>query len=78
MLQEIYRAEDIKERYQCGSLDTARRYMRQMGAKGAPLFVTEDMIEAWEMTKRQPISEPKKKRQLRGTFPEVMKIPRRK
>lgn len=75
MLKAVYRAEDIKNRYGCGSIDTARRYMRQMGAKGAPLFVTDDMIEAWELTKRQPIDS---RKTVRRTIPTEMKIPRRK
>ena len=72
MLKALYFVADIKERYRCRSDDTARRYMRQMGATGSPLFVTEDMIDAWEASKRTPL--PVK----RTATPMGMKIPRRK
>ena len=52
-LRKLYFVADIKERYHCGSDETARRYMRQMGAKGAPMFVTEEMISEWEDSKRK-------------------------
>ena len=59
-------------RYHCGSIDTARRYMRQMGATGKPLFVTEEMIKNWELARRKPVVVPKQR------LPGEMKIPRRK
>lgn len=69
MLDRLYFVPDIVDRYHCGSADTARRYMRQMGATGTPLFVTEDMIREWELSKRKPIPS-------RTTV--GMKIPRRR
>ena len=73
MLKELYFVPDIMERYRCKTPETARRYMREMGAKGCPLFVTEDMIRDWELTKRIPIPP-------RGpvVVSAGMKIPRRK
>lgn len=71
MLKTLYFVEDIMARYRCRSKDTARRYMRQMGAMGTPLFVTEDMISSWEESKRRPET---KIRHRRGE----MKIPGRK
>lgn len=63
MLRTLYFTEDIMKRYRCRSKDTARRYMREMGAHGAPLFVTEEMVTAWENRKRsKPQSEMKIKR----------------
>lgn len=53
MLDKLYFTEDVMERYRCRSKDTARRYMHQMGAKGTPLFVTEDMMADWEAGKRK-------------------------
>lgn len=70
MLRTLYFVEDIMERYRCRSKDTARRYMRQMGATGKPLFVTEDMIDAWERGKQRP--------EVRIRRPREMKIPGRK
>lgn len=67
MLRKLFFVEDIMERYNCRTKDTARRYMRQMGASGHPLMVTEDMINAWEDRKMTPHA----KRQ-------EMKIPGRK
>ena len=58
-LRKIYFVEDIMERYRCRSKDTARRYMRQMGANGTPLFVTEEMINAWEDSKKRSETRPK-------------------
>ena len=72
MLKELFFVPDIMDRYHCRSKDTARRYMRQMGATGSPLFVTEDMIEAWEMSKRRPVPVGP------AAIPVGMKIPRRK
>jgi len=72
MLKELYFVPEIMERYRCKSKDTARRYMRQMGAKGSPLFVTEEMINSWEMSKRAPL--PEVRRRPVGS---AMKIPRR-
>lgn len=71
MLRQLYFVEDIMERYRCRSKDTARRYMHQMGAKGSPLFVTEQMINAWEDSKGPQI------KALRVKKTEIMKIPRR-
>ena len=59
MLKQLYFVPDIMERYKCRSKDTARRYMRQMGALGSPLFVTEDMISAWEESKRRVDRKPR-------------------
>ena len=73
MLKQLYFVPEIMARYRCRSEDTARRYMRQMGAKGRPLFVTEDMIDRWELERRKPC--------WTGTarpIPEGLKIPRRK
>ena len=78
-LEQLYFVSDIMERYQCGSVDTARRYMRQMGAKGAPLFVKEDQILAWEdehTTGRKP--KPKTRKQNVEYPVGEMIIPRRK
>ena len=71
MLETLYFTEDIKSRYRLKTDDTARRYMRQMGAKGSPLFVTERMISQWEATKRTVPA-------VGNLIPAVMKIPRRK
>ena len=73
MLKQLYFVKDIMARYRCRSEDTARRYMRQMGATGSPLFVTEDMIDQWELTKRKPCWTGKA-----IPVPTGMKIPRRK
>ena len=72
-LKTLYFVDDIMQRYRCRSKDTARRYMRQMGAMGSPLFVTEDMISSWEESKRKPEVR-KKIRRVSGE----MIIPRRK
>ena len=79
-LRQLYFVDDILERYHCGSKDTARRYMRQMGAKGCPLFVTEEMITDWEDSKREKEEEvpiPQKRRRRRP-LPKEMVIPGRK
>ena len=73
MLRDIYFVQDIQKRYRFRSKDTARRCMHEMGASGRPLFVTDEMINQWELTKRKPC--------WTGTarpVPEGMKIPRRK
>lgn len=79
-LRTLFFVDDIVERYHCGSKDTARRYMRQMGASGAPLFVTEEMINNWEDSKRKKEPEPKqcKKQKRRRPLPKEMVIPGRK
>lgn len=74
MLKTLYFVDDIMKRYRCKSKDTARRYMRQMGALGSPLFVTEEMINAWEEGKRR--KEAVRKTRLRA--PKEMIIPGRK
>ena len=73
MLRQLYFVADIMKRYKCRSEDTARRYMREMGAKGRPMFVTEDMINQWELTKRKPCWSGQAR-----PIPAGMKIPRRK
>lgn len=78
MLKDLYFVDDIVERYHCGSKDTARRYMRQMGAKGTPLFVTEEMINDWEESKSNPTPKQKAKRKIRKRLPKEMVIPGRK
>ena len=71
MLNPIYSVADIMQRYH-KSNSTARRYMHEMGAKGCPRFVTEEMIIGWERTKRVPVpTRP-------AVFPGEMKIPRRR
>lgn len=79
-LRKLYFVDDIVERYRCGSKDTARRYMRQMGAKGCPLFVTEEMITEWEDSKRKKEEEAPipQKRKRRRPLPKEMVIPGRK
>lgn len=82
MLKQLYFVPDIMTRYHCRSEETARRYMRDMGAKGRPLFVTEEMISAWEDSKRKPIQDAVVRDcsglvRFRPT-PAGMKIPRRK
>lgn len=79
-LRTLFFVDDIMERYRCGSKDTARRYMRQMGAKGCPLFVTEEMITAWEDSKREKEEEAPipQKRRRRRPLPKEMVIPGRK
>lgn len=62
MLRTLYFVDDIMARYRCRSKDTARRYMREMGASGSPLFVTEEMITAWENRKRKVPGEMKIRR----------------
>ena len=62
MLRTLYFVDDIMARYRCLSKDTARRYMREMGASGSPLFVTEEMIAAWENRKRKVPGEMKIRR----------------
>ena len=78
MLKRLYFVPDIMDRYRCRSKDTARRYMRQMGAKGTPLCVTEDMIEAFDQSHRRPvhIAKPSWSGKARAV-PDGMKIPRR-
>lgn len=71
MLDQLFFVPDIMARYHCRSKDTARRYMRQMGATGSPLFVTENMIRTWELSKRKPVNRP-------AAIPEGLMIPRRK
>ena len=77
MLDALYFVPDIMDRYRCGSKDTARRYMREMGAKGSPLFVTEDMIRVWERSKRKA-EEAGPSVGIHKAIPVGMKIPRRK
>lgn len=79
-LRTLFFVDDIVERYHCGSKDTARRYMRQMGANGCPLFVTEEMITEWEDSKRKKerdVSIPCKSKHRRP-LPKEMVIPGRK
>ena len=73
MLKKLYFVPDIRARYNCRSDDTARRYMREMGASGKPFFVTEEMIDAWEASKRKPCWTGRAM-----PVPDGMKIPRRK
>jgi len=73
MLRQLYFVADIMDRYRCRSKDTARRYMKQMGATGSPLFVTEDMINQWELSKRKPCWSGRAR-----PVPAGMTIPRRK
>lgn len=74
-LDRLYFVDDIAKRYG-KSNDTARRYMRDMGAKGAPLFVTEDMINDWEgKHRKQPRAA---KRKWVTPPPGKMEIPRKK
>ena len=47
MLQKLYSAEDIAQRYGCSQC-TARRYIRQMRHMESPLRVTERDLIAWE------------------------------
>lgn len=73
MLRQLYFVPDIMARYHFRSKETARRYMREMGATGHPLFVTEEMINKWELTKQRPCwSGPVR------LVPAGLKIPRRK
>ena len=74
-LRKLYFVADIAARYG-KSEETARRYMRAMGATGAPLFVTEDMITDWESEHRK---EPRKaKRKWVTPPPGKMVIPGKK
>jgi len=71
MLSKLFFIPDIMERYHLKTEVTARRHMKAMGASGSPFFVTEEMIEAWERTKRKPVP-------TRPAALGEMKIPRRK
>lgn len=57
-LKTLFFIEDIMARYHCKSKDTARRYMHQMGADGYPLYVTEEMINAFDERHRKAQREP--------------------
>ena len=48
MLSEIFKPQDIANRYGC-SVRTARRYMRQMRHTENPLTVTEQAIRDWDL-----------------------------
>ena len=61
MLRELFFVEDIMKRYRIVTECTARRYMREMGGSGKPLFVTEEMIYAWEDKRMKQPEEPKRK-----------------
>ena len=73
MLRTVFFIQDIKSRYRIRSDNTARKYMHEMGATGNPLFVTEDMVLDWELSKRKPCWTGKT-----IPVPEGLKIPRRK
>ena len=47
MMQKLYSAGDIAERYGC-SLCTARRYIRKMRHMENPLMVAESDLREWE------------------------------
>lgn len=77
-LKTLYFVDDIMKRYRCRSKDTARRYMRQMGAAGSPLFVTEEMINEFDYRHRKSEKE-KKVRKRQFTVPKgVTEIPGRR
>ena len=48
MLQRLYSAEELAERYKCSQC-TARRYMRQMRHMENPLRVFETDLREWEV-----------------------------
>ena len=80
MLRTLYFTEDIMTRYRIATPCTARRYMREMGGSGKPLFVTEEMINAWEDRRMKQPEEPKRKaRKAPARVPAgEMLIPKRK
>ena len=49
-MKRLLTVADMAERYQC-SVKTARRYMRKMPHMEKPLMVTEQAVEAWELSR---------------------------
>ena len=49
-MKRLLTAKDIADRYQV-SVKTARRYMRKMPHMEKPLMVTEQAVEAWELSR---------------------------
>ncbi len=80
-LKTLFFVKDIMERYHLASETTARRYMKEMGAKGRPMFVFEESITAWEEAKVKPVHIPER---IKRTYSRIqipkseMIIPRRK
>lgn len=74
MLEKLYKAEELAERYGCSDV-TARRYLRQMRHMENPLRATESAVRAWEASRavessieiQRRLREMKKKKPSRTT-----------
>ena len=64
MLQKLYSAEDLAERYGCSQV-TARRYIRQMRHMENPLRATEQAVADWERGRTVESAEVVKQRIIR-------------
>lgn len=79
-MDKLLTVEDIAERYKC-SVQTARKYMRQMYHMEKPLMVTETAVAAWEREKTVCPAQAEQKRTTRRVryddWVPGMRIPRR-